>query len=165
MQTHYKARKEKLDPWNSFRRRSLRSRRCQSTWKTDGSFRPHLEGMILSWTAPKLGEHDAGLTLSGWSRIEPRAPAACMGGVLLFLCVVRCGRSAPAIFSRKRLALLLPPPAVLLEGMLNYLTRMRITGCESWSDRLTSLQPGNRWLSSEEGYDLRSNISSACPFG
>lgn len=36
----------------------------------------------------------------------------------------RC--SASVMFSQKRLALLLPPPAVLLEGMLKYLAKIRL---------------------------------------
>lgn len=40
------------------------------------------------------------------------------------------------------------PPALLLEGLLSYLMQTRITDCESRSDRLTSLQSGNRCLNS-----------------
>lgn len=91
-------------------------------------------------------------------RFETTAPVNCMGSILLLSCMKwDVGTLLLPYFCRK-MALLLLPPAVLLEEMLNYLAKTRITGCESWSGRLTCLQPENRWLSSSEGYNLRSNL-------
>lgn len=53
LQNHYKIRKEILASHKSFWRSSL-ERRSQTTWKADGSFRPHRieEGKSLSRTVP-----------------------------------------------------------------------------------------------------------------
>lgn len=111
----------------------------------------------MSWSSQELGDHRVSFTLSHWRMSWTMAPINHVGVVTLPLYEVRCGHSASAIFLQKRLALLLSPPAVLLEEMLNYLTQMRITGCESWSGRLTCLQHENRWLISSVGYNLRNN--------